>query len=261
MVTAFNSVQYAANPVSLLKQMAHTAKTGGLVGVLVWGPPQSCESGVMFAEMAPLLPPAPPVAPGAIALERTRPTRAACQLAGLTPVAVDDAANPLIYPDLATAIRTQLSSGPAQAAIQNSGLAATRGALTRAFAGSRKPDGTYRQDNVLPVPHRPSLIYHSAAEGCEPPNLEGMRAHFGTVIKERTLQTTDLDWSRRRSTWDSYGSTRDENEYLHRRNVRSLSRSTATGTSRIPVGQDHTNAALTGGDFDLSGTSRGRGRA
>jgi hypothetical protein len=57
--------------------------------------------------------------------------------------------NPLIYPDLATAVRTQLSSGPARAAIQHSGLPAVRGALTRAFAGNRKPDGSYRQENVF----------------------------------------------------------------------------------------------------------------
>ena len=148
-VTAFNSLQYAADPVSVLKQMAHTAKTGGLIGVLVWGPPESCESGVMFAEMAPLMPPAPPAAPGTIAWSEPGQLEQLASSAGLTAVAVDDVANPLIYPDLATAIRTQLSSGPAQAAIQNAGLAATRGALTRAFAGSRKPDGTYRQDNVF----------------------------------------------------------------------------------------------------------------
>jgi hypothetical protein len=46
-------------------------------------------------------------------------------------------------------VRTQLSSGPARAAIRHSGLPATRGALTRAFAGSRKPDGTYRQENMF----------------------------------------------------------------------------------------------------------------
>jgi hypothetical protein len=62
---------------------------------------------------------------------------------------VADVANPLIYSDLATAVRTQLSSGPAQAAIRRSGLPAVRGALIRAFANSRKPDGTYRQENVF----------------------------------------------------------------------------------------------------------------
>jgi hypothetical protein len=57
--------------------------------------------------------------------------------------------NPLIYPDLATAVRTQLSSGPARNAIQHSGLPAVRGALTRAFAGCRTPDATYRQENIF----------------------------------------------------------------------------------------------------------------
>ena len=36
---------------------------------------------------------------------------------GSLPVTVADVPNPLIYPDLATAVRTQLSSGPARAAI------------------------------------------------------------------------------------------------------------------------------------------------
>ena len=70
-------------------------------------------------------------------------------MAGVTPIAVKDVSNPLTYPDLATAVRTQLSSGPARAAIQHSGLPAVRGALTRAFAGSRKPDGSCRQENVF----------------------------------------------------------------------------------------------------------------
>ncbi len=104
-LTAFNSVQYAADPVAALKNMSQVTKPGEL--------------------------------------EQLAAT------AGLTPLAVRDVPNPLIYPDLATAVRTQLSSGPARAAIQHSGLPAVRGALTRAFAGSRKPDGSYRQENVF----------------------------------------------------------------------------------------------------------------
>ena len=148
-VTAFNSVQYAADPVAVIKQMSHLTKPGGLVSFLVWGPPEQCESGVMFAELGPLMPPAPSSAPGAIAWSEPGQLEQLAASAGLTPVAVEDVSNPLIYPDLATAVRTQLSSGPAQAAIRHSGLPATRGALTRAFAPSRKPDGTYRQDNLF----------------------------------------------------------------------------------------------------------------
>ena len=148
-VTAFNSVQYAADPVAALKNMGQVTKPGGLVSVVVWGPPAQCESGVLFTELGPLMPPAPPGAPGAIAWSEDGQLEQLAATAGLTPLAVNDVPNPLIYPDLATAVRTQLSSGPARAAIQHSGLPAVRGALTRAFAGSRKSDGSYRQENVF----------------------------------------------------------------------------------------------------------------
>ena len=148
-VTAFNSVQYAADPVAALKSMSQVTKPGGLISVVVWGPPAQCESGVLFTELGPLMPPAPPGAPGAIAWSEDGQLEQLAATAGLTPLAVKDVPNPLIYPDLATAVRTQLSSGPARAAIRHSGLPAVRGALTRAFAGSRKPDGSYRQENVF----------------------------------------------------------------------------------------------------------------
>lgn len=148
-VTAFNAAQFTADPVAAMKNMATVTRPGGLLAVLVWGPPERCESGVIFAELSPLLPPAPPSAPGSIAWSQDGQLEELARRAGLTAVEVTDVANPLIYPDLATAVRTQLSSGPARRAIDVAGLAATRGALTRAFAGSRRPDGTYRQDNVF----------------------------------------------------------------------------------------------------------------
>jgi SAM-dependent methyltransferase len=148
-VTAFNSVQYAADPVAVVKNMSSVVKPGGLLSLLVWGPPERCESGVMFAELGPLMAPRPPAAPGAVAWSEDGQLEDLAALAGVTPLAVSEVANPLIYPDLATAVRTQLSSGPARAAIRHSGLPAARGALTRAFAGSRQPDGSYRQDNVF----------------------------------------------------------------------------------------------------------------
>ena len=148
-VTAFNSVQYAADPIAAIKNMSHVTKPGGLISFVVWGPPEQCESGVMFKEMGPLMPPAPPGAPGAIAWSEDGKLEELAALAGLTALTVADVQNPLIYPDLATAVRTQLSSGPAASAIGNAGLPAVRGALTRAFAGSRQPDGTYRQNNVF----------------------------------------------------------------------------------------------------------------
>ena len=59
-VTSFNSVQYAADPVSVVKGMSHVTRPGGLISLLVWGPPEQCQSAVLFSELGPLMPPAPP---------------------------------------------------------------------------------------------------------------------------------------------------------------------------------------------------------
>jgi len=65
----------------------------------------------------------------------------------LNPDHAGDVPTPFVYPDLATAVRAQLSSGPARRAIEHAGERATRDALTKAFTGSRQPGGGYRQDN------------------------------------------------------------------------------------------------------------------
>ena len=148
-VTAFNSVQYAADPVAALKNMSHVTKPGGLISVVVWGPPATMRERCAVRRAGPADAACAPRRPGAIAWSEDGQLEQLAATAGLTPLAVKDVPNPLIYPDLATAVRTQLSSGPARAAIQHSGLPAVRGALTRAFAGSRKPDGSYRQENVF----------------------------------------------------------------------------------------------------------------
>ena len=143
-------MQYAAEPVAAVKNMSQLVRPDGLVSLLVWGPPAQCESGVMFTELGPLLPPGPRRGARRHRVERGRAASSTWPGGpGSRRSPSEDVPNPLIYPDLATAVRTQLSSGPARAAIQHSGLAAVRGALTRAFAGSRKPDGSYRQENVF----------------------------------------------------------------------------------------------------------------
>ena len=46
-VTAFNSVQYAADPVAALKNMSQVTKPGGLISVVVWGRPRSARAVVV----------------------------------------------------------------------------------------------------------------------------------------------------------------------------------------------------------------------
>jgi SAM-dependent methyltransferase len=44
-VTAFNSIQYAADPVTAVKKTSQLVRPGGFISLLVWGPPDQCESG------------------------------------------------------------------------------------------------------------------------------------------------------------------------------------------------------------------------
>ncbi len=99
----------------------------------------------LFAALSPLHPPAAgPASPTAApTVEDPMAT------AGLTVRDVGEVDTPLEYPDLAAAVRIQSSSGPARLAIEYSGDEATREAIATAFAAVRRPDGTYRMDNVF----------------------------------------------------------------------------------------------------------------
>src|SRR6266702_3116711 len=55
-VTAFNSVQYAGDPVAVVKNISQLIRPGGLISLLVWGPPGQCESAVLFKELGALIP-------------------------------------------------------------------------------------------------------------------------------------------------------------------------------------------------------------
>jgi SAM-dependent methyltransferase len=148
-VTAFNSVQFAADPGAAVRELGRVARPGAPVAIVTWGSPERCESRVIIAAIAGLLPPAPAGAGGPFALSEPGRLEELAQSAGLRPQRVADVPTPFSYPDLETAIRTQLSAGPARRAIEYAGESATREALGAAFAASRQSDGRYRQDNVF----------------------------------------------------------------------------------------------------------------
>jgi SAM-dependent methyltransferase len=148
-VTAFNSVQYATDPVAALGELRRVASPGAPVAIVTWAVPERCETRVVLAAIGAQLPPPPPGAGGPFALSAPGVLEGLVTAAGLRPRGSGEVAAPFHYPDLDTAVRAQLAAGPARRAIEHAGQTATAQAVRDAFACSRQSDGSYRQENAF----------------------------------------------------------------------------------------------------------------
>lgn len=150
-VTAFNSVQYATDPVRALREVKRVATPGAPVAVTTWGDPARCQVRGVIAAMGALLPPAPPGAAGPFALAAPGALEALVEAARLSAERAIEVPAPFVYADLASAARANLSPGPARMAIERVGTEPTREAITAALEQFVRPDGSVRLDNVFRV--------------------------------------------------------------------------------------------------------------
>ena len=150
-VTAFNSVQYAGNPAAALREIRRVVKPGARVAVATWGRPEQCEMRAVLSAVDSLLPAPRAGTGGPFALADSGALEALVESAGLMPETAIDVPTPYAHPDLDSAVRARLASGPAQRAIQSVGFAATQQAIARACEASRRPDGSVTFANVFKV--------------------------------------------------------------------------------------------------------------
>lgn len=150
-VTAFNSVQYASDPIQGLREIKRVAVPGAPVAVATWGDPERCDGKALIGAVGALLPPPPPGASGPFALAAPGALEALVEQAGLTAERALEVSTPFVYPDIATAERASLSAGPIRLAVNHAGVDAVRDAFTTALAQFVKPDGSVRLDNVFRV--------------------------------------------------------------------------------------------------------------
>ncbi|MGI8459173.1 MAG: class I SAM-dependent methyltransferase [Propionibacteriaceae bacterium] len=151
-VTLVNALQYAADPVATLTEAARVVVSGGVVVVVTWGKPDRCESRFAMAAVRRLGPspaPGPPSGGGPFGLGAPGRLAEVFAAADLVVRSDGEIGCGFRYPDLESALRTQLASGPARRTVASVGEPAVRAALAEAMQLTREADGSFRQHNVF----------------------------------------------------------------------------------------------------------------
>jgi SAM-dependent methyltransferase len=147
-VTAFNSLHFARDPALAIAEAIRVTRSGGRIVLATWGPPSECDAITYLLDLGALMPPRPPAPPTALDPTDLDAPRILLARAGLTPSAWQVVHCPWVYPDLGTALRGLLSTGPAAQAINHSGRVRVIDTVTESIASYRRADGSYVLDNT-----------------------------------------------------------------------------------------------------------------
>jgi len=147
-VTAFNSIQYAANPINAMHELARVCRSNGRVLIGQWADPSRCETEALFVRLRQLAPP-PPGTPAPLALSGAGQLEARMVEGGLRPVGWGEALAPFEYPDLETSWLAMASAGPLVRVIEVAGEAETRRVVEDVFRPAVRADGSVRHENVF----------------------------------------------------------------------------------------------------------------
>ena len=145
-VTAFNSVLYAADPRRALVEMARVIAPEGRAFVTAGAGPEQVESAALINPLA-----CPDEVPDhrTFDLADAEAARAALLDAGFGSVATADIAFDIEFETEDDAVAAQLPAGPVAAAVRHSGRSTVEAALRSFFAPRSRADGTVRMDVVF----------------------------------------------------------------------------------------------------------------
>ncbi|MFD9427664.1 MULTISPECIES: class I SAM-dependent methyltransferase [unclassified Streptomyces] len=147
-VTAFNSLHFATDPAATVAEAIRVTRPGGSIVIATWGPPSECDAITYLLDLGSLMPQGPPGRPTSLDPTDLDAPGALMTRAGLTPSAWRKVHCPWEYPDLGTALRGLLSTGPAAQAISHSGQSHVAEAIAESIAPYRCGDGSYSLSNT-----------------------------------------------------------------------------------------------------------------
>lgn len=141
-VTSFNGVQFAADPVAALKEARRVTKPGGVIAITVWDHPSRVPMASVIQSLGSLLPPPPPGTPGPFALSEPGALERLARQGGLTARETFTISVTGRYPDLATALRGFNSTGVAVRAAEAVGEQSVSLVHTAALRPFEQADGS-----------------------------------------------------------------------------------------------------------------------
>jgi len=147
-VTGFNSLQFAEDPLHALQEARRVARPGGYVAMVAWGRVEDCEFATTLKAVMACLP-SPTGAKGTFAIALPGKLEPLMEQAGLTIDAHGDVSCPFEYPDDEKAWKTIGSAGPLVAAILAGGEGTIKQAIFTSLVPFKTPNGGYRQENLL----------------------------------------------------------------------------------------------------------------
>ncbi|NEC86379.1 class I SAM-dependent methyltransferase [Streptomyces sp. SID12501] len=146
-VTAFNSLHFARNPARTITEAKRVTHPGGSIVVATWGPPSECDAITYLLDLGSLMPQKPRGPQTSLDPTDLGAFRALMATAGPTSP-WRKVHCPWEYPDLSTALRGLLSTGPAAQAINHSGRTQVTDTITQSIAPYRRGDGSYSLSNT-----------------------------------------------------------------------------------------------------------------
>jgi SAM-dependent methyltransferase len=143
-VTAFNSLQFAADPVAALREARRVANAGATIFIVLFGREEHLGLAAKWRALAALVPPAPPGAPGPLALSEPGVLEDVVKRSCLTQTEDGYLETVFEYPDEATMLRAQRAVPMAVQAERSAGEMAVTSAIVSSLAPYRTASGGYR---------------------------------------------------------------------------------------------------------------------
>jgi len=147
-VTAFNALQFAEDPLNALREAWRVARPDGYVAMATPGRMEDSEFATTLKAVMACLPSSLPEA-RTFSLAEPGRLEALMEQVGLTMCVSGDVSCPFEYPDDKTAWKTISSSGPLVAAIRAAGEETIKQAVLTSLVPFKIPDGGYRQENLF----------------------------------------------------------------------------------------------------------------